>query len=99
MGIIETVTGAVVAPVLSAIGGFVYKNRQQAQSNSEELADIKQRLFGYDEDDTDQGVLMEMQDQMEEMEQKLDKIDSKLDNNGNVRHHTDLSNFEPENDE
>lgn len=99
MGLIQTITGAIIAPIVSAIGGFVYKNRQQAQSNSEELADIKQRLFGYEEDDTDQGVLMEMQEQMEEMEDKLDRIDSKLDNNGNVRHHTDLSNFNSEDDE
>lgn len=84
--LVEILLGLILTFNIGAYSFLWYKIRrveEDVNENSDMLLKLFKRIFGIDEDETDQGHLVETNKEFKQMEQRLDEIEDKIDVIGN----------------
>lgn len=93
--LVEILLGLILTFNIGAYSFLWYKIRrveEDVNENSDMLFKLFKRIFGIDDDETDQGHLVETNKEFDEMERRLDEIEDKIDviGNSNEEAHQEL---------
>jgi hypothetical protein len=80
--LIEILLGVNLTVVTSGFGYLIRRDNrieQQAEKNSEMISRITYRMFGLEDDDTDEGYLIKTEDRFDRIDSKLEEICEKID--------------------